>query len=306
MTSTEAPAFPIFTDTWTLSRMREAAAFRAENPSTSAAEQATDAWLDAQYAACLAAVAEVGTVTERPGTESVQDTLRRGDAVASGARGSNYSSTRNAPSDAQLRFLTSLCRDLGWTLGQDIPQPRDKAHASLLIDQGKKAVAALRASGTAAPAARPERKATERQVEFLADLLNERAHAYGEDLDPAELSAARASALITELRDAPRAKVAAHGIREGRYAYTTDGGATADHYRITRGGKIMTWTASGEYPYTGKGLNEALTWIKENPREAAALFGQLTESCGRCGRDLSDDDSRARGLGPVCAGKSDW
>lgn len=183
--------------------------------------------------------------------------------------------------------------------------PRDKAHASLIIDGAKKAVAALRASG-AASAARPERKATERQVEFLADLLNERAHAYGEDLDPAELTAARASALITELRDAPRAKVAAHGIREGRYAYTTDGGATADHYRITRGGKIMTWTASGEYPYTGKGLNEALTWIKENPREAAALFGQLTESCGRCGRELSDDDSRARGLGPICAGKSDW
>jgi hypothetical protein len=203
--------------------------------------------------------------------------------------------------DAQLRFLASLHRDLG----TEAPTPADKKDASRLIDAAKAALAKARREGTTpAPAARPERKATERQVEFLADLLNERAHDLGE-IDPAELSAARASTLITELLDAPRAKVAAHGIREGRYAYTTDGGITADHYRVRRDGKIVVWTAGGEWPYNGK-LNEGLEWIKANPREAAELFGRLTETCGRCGRDLSDDDSRARGLGPVCAGKTEW
>jgi hypothetical protein len=223
-------------------------------------------------------------------------------ARRSGSGASNYSKPADGPTDAQLRFLASLHRDLG----TEAPTPRDKRHASQLIDAAKAALAKARRSGAApAPAARPERKATERQAEFLADLLNERAHDLGE-IDPAELSAARASALITELLSAPRAAVAAHGIREGRYAYTTDGGATADHYRVRRDGEIVVWTAGGEWPYTGKGLNEALTWIKANPREAAELFGQLTETCGRCGRDLSDDDSRERGLGPVCAGKTDW
>lgn len=284
---------------WELARLRDGAAYRAANPSTTPEGKAEDAALDAMLAHAEAAYASSG-----PAVDTTQDAgeLTNPQRSSSSTGASNYSRPADGPSDAQLRFIASLCDSLGRA---DRPTPRDKRDASRVIDGLKAELAAARAKGTAAaPAACPERKATERQQEFLADLLNERAHDLGE-LDPATLSAARASELITELLSAPRATVAAHGIREGRYAYTTDGGATADHYRVRRDGKIVVWTAGGEWPYNGK-LNEGLEWIKANPREAAELFGRLTETCGRCGRDLSDDDSRKRGLGPVCAGKTDW
>jgi hypothetical protein len=159
------------------------------------------------------------------------------------------------------------------------------------------------------------RMATERQIGYLRDLLRDRAWdgdaevTTVNELQDDEISFAAASAAIDRLMGYPRrpkGEAPTHGIREGRYAYTTDGGATADHYRVTRDGRIVVWTAGGEWPYTGKQLNEALTWIKENPREAAALFGQLTETCGRCGRALSNDDSRKIGLGPDCANKTEW
>lgn len=36
--------------------------------------------------------------------------------------------------------------------------------------------------------------------------------------------------------------------------------------------------------------------------ESLQLFGQEFEHCGRCGRELTDDLSRARGIGPDCWG----
>lgn len=291
MTATTEPTWTVNTDAWSLARMREAAAFRAENPGVTADEKATDAYLDAYLAACEAAAAEVGVTVERPVTD--EPTPARG----TGSGASNYGGSRNAPSDAQLRFIASLSRDLGY----DLQTPRDKSHASLIINGAKKALEELRKAGKA-PAGRPARPATQGQQEYVADLLLNRTHEHPSDLDVTALTFEQASALITELREAPRAKVAAHGIREGYYAFSTDGGQTADHYRVTRNGTIRVWSAGGEHPYRGK-LNAGLEWIKDNQRDAAALFGRLIGTCGRCGRLLSDDDSRARGLGPVCASK---
>lgn len=39
------------------------------------------------------------------------------------------------------------------------------------------------------------------------------------------------------------------------------------------------------------------------PRDAATLFGTTIGRCCRCGRTLTDADSRAAGIGPDCAGK---
>lgn len=283
MTAT-ATARPVWTgdlDTWTMSTLREAKAFRDANPDPEHA--AADAYLDALLESAEAAAAALGTTRSVP----VADEPARPQGTGHGT-----GAARNAATGSQLSFIASLSAKLGY----ELQTPRDKAHASLIIDGAKKALAAQPA------AARPARKATERQVEYVTDLLLNRAHNHPLDMDVEALSFDQASALITELADAPRVKVAAHGITEGRYAYSTDGGATADHYRVRRDGKIVVWTAGGEWPYNGK-LNDGLEWIKAHQREAAALFGQLVGCCGRCGRDLSDDDSRARGLGPVCASK---
>lgn len=42
--------------------------------------------------------------------------------------------------------------------------------------------------------------------------------------------------------------------------------------------------------------------IAADPTAAASLFGHEFGRCGVCGRGLTNDDSRARGIGPVCAG----
>jgi Family of unknown function (DUF6011) len=282
---TAAPIAPIWTgavDAWTLRTMREAQEFRRANPDPEHA--AADAFLDALLASAEEIAATKGTRTE---IERVEEPHSR----PQGGAGVGASANRNAATPAQLGYIAKLAAALGY----ELQEPRDKSHASLIIDGAKKALAAKPA------AARPARMATERQQDFLANLLVERDHTYGE-IDPATVTFDAARTMLDALMAAPRAKVAAHGIAEGRYAHSVDGGQTADHYRVTRTGRIKVWTAGGEWPYNGA-LNAALQWIRDNQREAASLFGRLTETCGRCGRPLSDDDSRARGLGPVCAGK---
>lgn len=46
-----------------------------------------------------------------------------------------------------------------------------------------------------------------------------------------------------------------------------------------------------------------LSQSPEQLREAQALFGREIGRCGRCGRHLTDEASRAFGLGPECASK---
>lgn len=47
-----------------------------------------------------------------------------------------------------------------------------------------------------------------------------------------------------------------------------------------------------------------LAKIRElTPLTSGKLFAKEIGSCYRCGRTLTDDESRARGIGPVCAGK---
>jgi hypothetical protein len=43
-----------------------------------------------------------------------------------------------------------------------------------------------------------------------------------------------------------------------------------------------------------------------NPKESAIAYGRETGSCSCCGRELTDPESVAAGIGPVCAGKYGW
>lgn len=42
---------------------------------------------------------------------------------------------------------------------------------------------------------------------------------------------------------------------------------------------------------------------KDGWKEAMARYGKELEFCGHCGKPLTDDESRARGIGPVCFAK---
>lgn len=47
----------------------------------------------------------------------------------------------------------------------------------------------------------------------------------------------------------------------------------------------------------------ALDMIEADPAAASAAYGRLLGRCGLCGRELTNEDSRQAGIGPVCAGK---
>lgn len=135
-------------------------------------------------------------------------------------------------------------------------------------------------------------------------------------------------AAATSMRDKveanARAKAATEGegdfwetvkanIPAGRYAVDNGEGATA-FYRIDRPteGKwagyvfIKVMASDDLYPVRGAAARKAFAKILEDPRAAAIRYGIEIGECSMCGRTLTDEDSRAAGIGPVCARKNRW
>lgn len=282
-------------DTWTLRTMEEAAAYRAANPDPAFAQ--ADAYWDARLAELRNQADEVGTVTETPVPDEATGVRAQATRDAHGRPGGGG----NSPTLAQINYLAKLSRDLGY----ELQVPRDKNHASLIIDGAKKALAAKPAEER-----RPAgRTATDGQIAFLRDLWVTRQHEGTQGVDEIRWEMMEfqvASILIETLKAQPHRQQAApeHGIREGRYAFE-DAEGTTHFYRVTRRGLIRVIAGPAEHPYRGK-LNAALEAIKADPKTAAALYGQRIGACGRCGLTLTDEASRALGLGPKCANKADW
>lgn len=53
-------------------------------------------------------------------------------------------------------------------------------------------------------------------------------------------------------------------------------------------------------------IREQLRAIVADPEGAMAAYGKLTGRCGACGRPLENEESVARGIGPICAGRMGW
>lgn len=104
-------------------------------------------------------------------------------------------------------------------------------------------------------------------------------------------------------------------VEPGRYALprtTPDGsGNMINFFKVfstRRGNMIRMLVATGGGDYTEVRLSAAhqiaaATHIAEDPMAALQLYGRETATCGRCGRALSNDASRAAGIGPECAKK---
>lgn len=187
------------------------------------------------------------------------------------------------------------------------------------------------------------RPATERQVDYIGDLIDtrdllaspkifdavnamdeEEFKAYKERLKEQAkgLTRAKASQWIDKLKDLP--KVGTGGERDvkvqdwpnvpaGRYAVEHEG--TLKFYRVDRptegrwaGYTFLNVQASDE-TYSIKNVDtkrEVLGLIAEDPKGAAQRYGHELGKCGICGRTLTNEESRALGIGPVCAGKHGW
>lgn len=61
------------------------------------------------------------------------------------------------------------------------------------------------------------------------------------------------------------------------------------------------------YPLTDKQYRVSVTrYIEQHAEKCSAVFGEKFKTCGICNRPLTDPESLARGIGPICAGKAGW
>jgi len=153
--------------------------------------------------------------------------------------------------------------------------------------------------------------ASDRQVAYINSLLSGRAlPATWRPLDTSTLDSRTASLVIDILRDLPvKAPVAAApAVAAGRYALIQDG--VTKFYRVDRptegkwAGYVFVKVQAGDdfWPIKGAGKDAILAAIAADP-DALARYGRELGICGVCGRTLTDEESRARGIGPVCLEK---
>lgn len=106
-------------------------------------------------------------------------------------------------------------------------------------------------------------------------------------------------------------------VPAGRYAIDTENGAINElaFYKVDRptegrwAGRVFVKLIIG-------GDEQRLSWAATKsvlakitaagPEAASARYGHEIGECGICGRQLTNDESRARGIGPVCVQKMGW
>lgn len=124
--------------------------------------------------------------------------------------------------------------------------------------------------------------------------------------------------LVKDAADSPRTDYFPE-VPAGRYAVETNDGAVNDlaFYKVDRPTegrwsgyvfvKMIVGGGNDVELGTGQSAKAALRKIAAAGAEAAAArYGHELGECGMCGRTLTNDESRARGIGPVCATKAGW
>lgn len=100
----------------------------------------------------------------------------------------------------------------------------------------------------------------------------------------------------------PRVSVA---VAPGRYALETEG--HVDFYHVSKTGYVQVQAGDALYPLRNQRQRATvLVRIASDPSAASRRYGRELEHCGVCGRTLTDTNSRAEGIGPVCAAKTGW
>lgn len=185
--------------------------------------------------------------------------------------------------------------------------------------------------------------ASEKAVKYAKDLIEGRDHslislAASEVmmhlLEGKPVSAQECSLLIDDLRAMPRKDVksasnpnnapqaqaqAASGpsLRDlcegladkGYYALRTPGSADEIHYyRVTRNTKsgyvkVQEQASDTLWPVDYKRALKVVAAIQEDAEAARNLYADTLERCYRCGRTLTDEESRALRIGPDCRSK---
>lgn len=173
------------------------------------------------------------------------------------------------------------------------------------------------------------RYATEKQIEFLKSLLTQiaelgddaREHAHRawltlrkiekeegltKDLASKQIESLKGSLEVWR-RETPRKRDFEHSVPSGRYAVDTDEGHTG-FYRVAvkdSGHTFVEVQASDvTYSLPWNAAKGVLRKIEDAGVEQAGVrYGLEIGRCYKCGRTLTDETSRAQGIGPDCAKK---
>lgn len=106
-------------------------------------------------------------------------------------------------------------------------------------------------------------------------------------------------------------------VPAGRYAIATDDGAINElaFYKVDRptegrwAGRVFVKHLVGPEEQRLSWANTKAVLAKiaaAGPAEASAAYGHEIGECGVCGRRLTNDESRERGIGPICVEKMGW
>jgi hypothetical protein len=193
--------------------------------------------------------------------------------------------------------------------------------------------------------AQTEFSATDRQREYLHDLLNQQdltasikwmdatqgmdegelktAHAALHQRVDGRLGKREASDWIEKLKALPASNIKGSGghwpsietdVPAGHYAVTGEDGTT-DFYRVDKptegkwaGRTFVKLQLSEVYERLSlSGTRSVLKKIQDaGPREAAIRYGKEIGRCAICNRTLTNNESIERGIGPVCAEARGW
>lgn len=160
---------------------------------------------------------------------------------------------------------------------------------------------------------------TDKQRKFIEDLYKQKAipedwAQTAEELLPALTSKGMAGGAIDDLLSLPNKPSDVEGaVDEGRYAIHFDGRLRFYKVRKPTEGRWAGYCfvdelfgSPGDFAkeaVRNKGKRDSiLTNIASDP-EALARFGKELGICGVCGSPLTNEESRALGIGPVCRGE---
>lgn len=86
----------------------------------------------------------------------------------------------------------------------------------------------------------------------------------------------------------------------GRYAVE---GAEGTRFYVASHEGFFVQAGDELHPVAHAAAKVLIEKIVEDPESASRLYGREIGRCGRCGRTLTTEESRAQGLGPVCASR---
>lgn len=120
-----------------------------------------------------------------------------------------------------------------------------------------------------------------------------------------------ASSLISALKDMPRPAgdmiKPTRTIKAGRYSVDIDGQTRHIKVSTPQRGRWAGYTfltdLADETAIRGVAKEIVLEHLTTDPTAHLTRYGRETGTCGHCARELTDPESIARGIGPICLAK---